>query len=180
MRRATMQAVQPNPGHLAIAGMERDFEEVVTITQNIDGLHQRAGSTRVLEVHGSLWRVRCLDDCGAEADPFPYPAAAMPPPCACGSLLRPAVVLFGEVLPADVLAEAERTAADADACLVVGTSGAVWPAAGIPLITRAAGNPTIEVNPEDTELTGELDVALRGPAGRVLPRLLQRVAEIRA
>jgi NAD-dependent deacetylase len=178
-RRRNMQSVQPNPGHQAIAEMEAVFGEVVTITQNIDGLHQRAGSTRVIELHGSLWKERCLDDCGAVHDPFPYPAPALPPPCACGSVLRPSVVLFGELLPPGAMEEAGRVAAACDACLVVGTSGAVWPAAGIPLVARDAGRTTIEVNPTDTEISGELDVLLRGPSGVVLPALLRRVRELR-
>ncbi|NNE44029.1 MAG: NAD-dependent deacylase, partial [Gemmatimonadetes bacterium] len=179
-RRANMQSVSPNPGHAAIAAMEKDFPEVVTITQNIDGLHQRAGSTRVLEIHGSLWKAHCLERCGHRADPFPYPAAELPPPCACGSILRPAVVLFGEMLPPGAIEESADHAAGCDVCLVVGTSGVVWPAAGIPLIARDAGRPTIEVNPEPTELSDELDITLRGPSGKILPALLQRVRELRA
>lgn len=179
-RRRNMQSVQPNPGHHAIAEMEAVFEEVVTITQNIDGLHQRAGSTNVIEVHGSLWKARCRDECGAIRDPFPYPAPELPPPCSCGGVLRPSVVLFGEMLPAGAMDEATRHAAACDVCLVVGTSGAVWPAAGIPLVAREAGRITIEVNPEETELSPELEHLLRGPAGAMLPALLGRVRELRA
>jgi NAD-dependent deacetylase len=178
-RRKNMLSVEPNPGHLAIAEMEGEFPEVVTITQNIDGLHQRAGSRRVLEVHGSLWKAHC-DSCGAARDPFPYPAPEIPPPCDCGSVLRPSVVLFGEVLPEDVFEEAAHFASGCDVCLVVGTSGAVWPAAGIPLVARDAGHPTIEINPEPTELSRELDLTVRGPSGEILPRLLARVRELRA
>lgn len=180
MRRRNMQSVRPNPGHFAIAEMERAFQEVVTITQNIDGLHQRAGSTRVLEVHGSLWRAHCLDHCGAVVEPFPWPAPEVPPPCRCGSILRPSVVLFGELLPEGAMEEATAHAATCDVCLVVGTSGAVWPAAGIPLVARRAGKLTVEVNPVETELTSELDLALRGPSGEILPRLLARALELRA
>lgn len=179
-RRRSLQAVHPNPGHHAIAEMESVFVEVVTITQNIDGLHQRAGSTRVLEVHGSLWKARCLDGCGVTRDPFPYPAPELPPPCECGGILRPSVVLFGELLPPGAMEEAGRLAAECDVCLVVGTSGAVWPAAGIPLVAREAGRTTIEVNPTDTEISGELDLLLRGPSGEMLPALLRRARELRA
>lgn len=179
-RRKNMQSVQPNPGHAAIAEMEGVFEEVVTITQNIDGLHQRAGSSDVLELHGSLWKAHCLERCGAVEDPFPFPAPEIPPPCRCGSVLRPSVVLFGEMLPDGAMHAAERHARECDVCLVVGTSGAVWPAAGIPLAAGDAGGTTVEVNPEDTELTRQVDIVLRGPSGELLPRLLQRARELRA
>jgi NAD-dependent deacetylase len=179
-RRRNMQSVQPNPGHHAIAEMESVFAEVVTITQNIDGLHQRAGSTDVLELHGSLWKAHCLEGCGAKRDPFPFPAPELPPRCECGGILRPSVVLFGDLLPSGAMERATRAAAECDVCLVVGTSGAVWPAAGIPLVACRAGRTTIEVNPADTEISGELDLLLRGPAGEVLPALLTRTRELLA
>jgi NAD-dependent deacetylase len=180
MRRENMQSVDPNRGHAAIAELEAIFDDVMVVTQNIDGLHQRAGSTRVLEVHGSLWKARCLEGCGHFVDPFPYPAHELPPPCECGSVLRPEVVLFGESLPGDVFGEAEARAARADVALVGGTSSAVWPAAGIPLVAQAAGATIIEVNPESTDLTARFDYSLRGPAGEILPQLLARVRELRA
>jgi NAD-dependent deacetylase len=179
-RREHVQSVAPNAGHAAVAELETVFEEVVTITQNVDGLHQRAGSSRVIEVHGSLWRARCLSACGAVVDPFPFPASELPPRCACGGMLRPAVVLFGELLPAETFALATRHAGEADVCLVVGTSGSVWPAAGLPLAARDAGASTVEVNPEPTELTAELDWSLRGTSGSLLPRLVYRARELRA
>jgi NAD-dependent deacetylase len=179
MRRRTMVSVEPNAGHRAAAELETLFEDVTVVTQNIDGLHQRAGSTRVLEVHGSLWRARCLEQCGRAVDPFPYPAPALPPPCECGSILRPEVVLFGEMLPEDVFREAEARAARADVVLVVGTSSIVWPAAGIPLAAQSAGATVVEVNPERTDLTDRFDLWIRGRAGDVLPRLLARVRELR-
>jgi NAD-dependent deacetylase len=179
MRRQNMQSVEPNPGHVALAELETLFEEVTIVTQNIDGLHQRAGSTRVLEVHGSLWKAKCLEGCGARRDPFPWPASQIPPPCECGSILRPEVVLFGEMLPTDVFEEATSRAVRADVALVVGTSSVVWPAAGIPLAAQSAGAIVIEVNPEPTELTERFDISLRGPAGEILPRLYERVDKLR-
>jgi NAD-dependent deacetylase len=178
-RRGNMGTVEPNPGHYALADMEKLYDAFSVITQNVDGLHRKAGSTRVLEVHGSLWRARCADDCGRMLDPFPYPAPAVPPRCKCGALLRPDVVWFGESLPGDVWAEAVALACASEVTLVVGTSGAVWPAAGIPLEAQMHGAFTIEVNPEPTELTARLDLSLRGPSGVVLPRLLARVRELR-
>ncbi len=179
MRRKNMQAVAPNPGHRALAMLEGVFDEFTVVTQNIDGLHQRAGSQRVLEVHGSLWRAKCLRECGRVADPFPYPAAELPPPCECGSVLRPDVVLFGESLPMETFEEAARASADSDVALSIGTSSAVWPAAGIPLVAGEAGAFLIEVNPQPTELTPRFDVSLRGPAGVVLPRLAEMVERVR-
>jgi NAD-dependent deacetylase len=155
--------------------MEGLFEGFSVATQNVDGLHRRAGSRRVLEVHGSLWRAHCMDRCGRIVDPFPFPAPEIPPRCACGSFLRPSVVLFGEMLPADVLATAMHDAGNCDVALSVGTSSVVWPAAGIPLAALSAGAFGIEVNPEETELTARFHVSLRGPAGRVLPELLRRL-----
>ncbi len=180
MRRANMSSVAPNPGHLALAEMESLFEEFTIATQNIDGLHQQAGSRDVIEVHGSLWRARCLSGCGHVVDPFPHPAPAVPPPCVCGGLLRPAVVLFGEALPPEGFGRATAVASRADVALSLGTSSAVWPAAGLPLIAKQAGAFLIEVNPEPTELSDQFDVSLRGPTGEILPDLLARVRRRRA
>jgi NAD-dependent deacetylase len=180
MRRATMGSVQPNPGHESLAAMERHFDVFTVVTQNIDGLHRKAGSTRVLEVHGSLWRARCHGRCGHVEDPFPYPAPGIPPSCICGDILRPDVVLFGEMLPGDVLGEAVHDAVHADVAFSVGTSSSVWPAAGIPLAAGERGAFTIEVNSEPTELTPRFDVSLRGRAGRILPRLLDGLCRQRA
>ncbi len=179
-RRAAMGRVEPNPGHAALARMESLFEEFTLVTQNVDGLHGRAGSTRVLEVHGSLWRAHCRAGCGRVEDPFPYPAPELPPRCACGDILRPSVVLFGEMLPGDLLTRAMAAARHSDAALSVGTSSSVWPAAGIPLHAAEAGAFTIEVNPMATELTAHFDVSLRGAAGGVLPALVERVLRRRA
>jgi NAD-dependent protein deacetylase/lipoamidase len=180
MRRATMASVHPNPGHEALAAMQRLHDVFTVVTQNIDGLHQKAGSERVLEVHGSLWRARCRAECGHVVDPFPHPAPAIPPPCPCGDILRPDVVLFGEMLPERPFGEAIHDAVHSDVALSVGTSSSVWPAAGIPLAAAERGAFTIEVNPEPTELTPRFDVSLRGAAGEVLPRLLAEVERRRA
>jgi NAD-dependent deacetylase len=180
MRRENMKSVDPNPGHYALAQMDDLFDELTVVTQNIDGLHQRAGSRDVIEVHGSLWRVRCVDDCGHEVDPFPHPAPEIPPPCRCGSTLRPAVVLFGENLPIVEFERARRAALECDVGMSLGTSSVVWPAAGIPLVAKEGGAFVIEVNPEETELTAHFDVSLRGPTGDILPRLLEAVRKHRA
>jgi NAD-dependent deacetylase len=179
-RRETMQRVRPNPGHVALAALQELYARFTVVTQNIDGLHARAGSRRVLEVHGSLWRARCREGCGRVVDPFPFPAPAVPPVCECGGLLRPSVVLFGELLPPDVFQEAMQDAESCDVAMSVGTSSSVWPAAGIPLAAAEMGAFTIEVNPEETELTSHFDVSLMGPSGRILPELLERVRRLRA
>jgi len=179
-RRKAVHHASPNPGHFAIARMAGLFEEMTTITQNVDGLHQRAGSPAVLELHGSLWSARCAQDCGAVVDPFPFPAASCPPRCKCGALLRPGVVWFGEMLPERIWQDAMNASAQSDVVLVVGTSGAVWPAAGIPIAARREGAFVIEVNPEESELTSNLDLSLRGLSGEILPRLLDAATELRA
>lgn len=179
-RRANMSTVEPNPGHVALARMESMFEDFAVVTQNIDGLHRRAGSARVLEIHGSLWRAHCRAGCGHVEDPFPYPAPRIPPRCRCGDLLRPSVVLFGEMLPGDVLASALAQAGRSDVALSVGTSSTVWPAAGLPMHAAQHGAFTIEINPRETELSAHFDVSLRGPSGVVLPELLDRVRALRA
>ncbi|MEZ5064508.1 MAG: NAD-dependent deacylase [bacterium] len=178
MRRANMQAVQPNAGHFALAELAPMFESFTLATQNIDGLHQRAGSADVLEVHGSLWRAHC-DHCGRVVDPFPFPAPEIPPPCGCGEVLRPSVVLFGEALPHDVFAAATAAASDCDVAFSIGTSSVVWPAAGLPVLAGERGAFVIEINPAATELTPAFDVSLRGPAGTILPDLVRRVRRVR-
>ena len=170
MRREMIVRVEPNEGHLAIARFqERHPGRLTVITQNVDGLHQRAGSSGVLALHGNIVEDKWLDAprscCTAGAV-----EAGHPPSCPrCGNMRRPAVVWFGETLPADALARAEQAADECDLMLVVGTSGVVYPAAG--LAYRAQGKVVI-VNPEPTELDGAAHVVLRGKAAEVLPRLL--------
>jgi NAD-dependent deacetylase len=173
-RRTLVAQAAPNPGHTALATAEARFERLRVITQNVDGLHARAGSTRLVELHGSLMRTTCLERCGyAEERPERLPAGE-PPRCPrCGSWLRPGVVWFGEMLDPRTLQEAHAEAAACDAMLVVGTSGLVHPAAGLPAAARRAGAAVIVVNPEATELDGVADVCVRGRAAEVLPRLLQ-------
>ena len=174
-RRAALRAVRPNPGHLALAAMEDRWgsDRFTLITQNVDGLHRAAGSRHVVEVHGTLARVRCTG-CGQSEDT----TADLPelPRCgACGALLRPAVVWFHEMLPAAEWAEAARAAAQCQAFLVVGTSAIVYPAAGLIDVARSAGAAVIEVNIEPTAAAGRGAVRLRGPSGVLLPQLVERL-----
>jgi NAD-dependent deacetylase len=125
-----------------------------------------------VRLHGTLWRLRCTGE-GTEADDLREDLGELPPRCECGALLRPAVVWFGESLPPDALERAMRAARESTLVLVVGTSSLVYPAAELPLIARAAGAYVVEVNPETTPLTAQVDEQLAGPAGEVLPALLE-------
>jgi len=172
-------AAEPNPGHVAIAELEDLLPNVVVITQNIDGLHQRAGSSKVIELHGTMHSFRCIDGRhrGYAWDDFAG-QQEKPPRCPeCGDYLRPEVVWFGEGLPPDELSAADQLSANCDVMLVVGTSGVVYPAAAVPLIAREAGATVIDVNPEWDALARSCDLFLRGAGGEVLPRL---VAAVRA
>lgn len=169
-RSTLVHSVQPNAAHRALARLAA-LREVTVITQNVDGLHQAAGSEGVLELHGNIRRYRCFerDHPMAVAD-FTVEA---PPPCPqCGSPARPDVVWFGELLPSEILERAWAAAAGCDVMLVVGTSGVVQPAASLPLVAARGGARTVEINPEQSELSPHLDLTLLGPAGSVLPQLV--------
>jgi NAD-dependent deacetylase len=172
-RRKLVSDAQPNAGHLALARAERRFAAFDLITQNVDGLHARAGSTALVELHGNIMRTLCLERCGfVEEKPARLPSGE-PPRCpSCGHWLRPGVVWFGEMLDPANLDASERAAEACDLMLVVGTSGLVYPAAGLPATARRAGARVIIVNPHPTELDGQADSVLRGPAAEILPSLL--------
>lgn len=180
-RRSIHAKCEPNPGHHALVELERRKEretilgnaipQFLLVTQNVDSLHERAGSRNIIHLHGSLWRVRCVA-CGKEEANEQVPLAPLPPQCACGGIERPAVVWFGEALPQDALQIAFTTAQRAEVVLVVGTSSMVYPAAGLPRIALEHGARVIEVNPEPTELSASADLSLRGPAGEILPQLV--------
>ena len=179
MRREMVRAVRPNAGHIAVADFQaRHPGRLTVITQNVDGLHEAAGSPGVLALHGKLLADAWLDGCAlarrsADACPVSWAEPGHPPRCAqCGSLVRPAVVWFGEGLPVDTLAAAQAAAHACEVMLVVGTSGQVWPAAGLAGSARRAGARVIVVNPDATALDDEADALLRGPSATVLPRLL--------
>jgi NAD-dependent deacetylase len=168
-------AAEPNPGHYALTGLQKGGRLVAVITQNTDGLHQDAGTENVIELHGSGRTVECLD-CGtreSRADVQRRLEFQLPPRCrVCGGMfLKPMAVFFGEPMPADAVAEAQRLAAEADVMLVVGSSLVVFPAADIPLYAVHAGAPLIIVNAEPTPLDARAEVVIRGKAGEVLPEL---------
>jgi NAD-dependent deacetylase len=165
----------PNAGHRAIAGLEAAGRGGVVITQNIDGLHQQAGSTKVIELHGNTRIIGCLE-CGAdyEFDEVKAKVAAqLPPRCdACGGLLKPRVVFFGEALPPGAMEAAAEAAATCDLLLVVGSTLQVFPAASIPLVARRAGARIVIVNVGPTAMDELADVVVDGKAGEVLPGIL--------
>ncbi len=174
-----LAAAQPNPGHRAIAALESLFPAVTVITQNIDGLHQAAGSTDVVELHGSIHRYKCLDGghTGFTRADF-ADQTAIPPRCPrCGDLLRPDVVWFGEMLPTYALDRAYALSEACDAMIVVGTSGEVQPAASLPFVAAQSGATVIDVNPVRGPIARTAQVFLQGPGGEVLPQL---VTELKA
>jgi NAD-dependent deacetylase len=172
-RRGVLSTCRPNPAHATIARWQERFPHFTLATQNVDGLHAEAGSREVLELHGNVWRARCLS-CGSREDLREKPSDVRPPVCeACGGQMRPDVVLFGEMLPERVWISAAERAATCDLCFVVGTSAIVYPAAGLPYAAAEAGAFLVEVNPEPTPLSEACDVTLRGAAGEILP-LLER------
>jgi NAD-dependent deacetylase len=171
MRREMLAQVEPNAGHRAIAAFQqRHPGRLTVVTQNVDGLHQRAGSPGVLALHGNIAEDKWLDAPRGCCDAARL-APGRPPRCpGCGNLRRPAVVWFGELLPADALAAAEEAAAACELMLVVGTSGVVYPAAGLARATRGR---VVVVNPQPSELDDAADAVLQGTAATLLPWLLQ-------
>ena len=167
-RRGLVKDVKPNAGHEALARWEKRFAAFSLATQNIDGLHAAAGSRALIELHGNLHRGRCLK-CDEIRELPRSPLPALPPLCDCGGPLRPDVVLFGEMLPEGAYERAEEAAESCELYFVVGTSAVVYPAANLPRAARAAGAYVVEVNPEETELTGRVDATVLGKAGAVLP-----------
>jgi NAD-dependent protein deacetylase/lipoamidase len=174
-RRAGLRRAEPNPAHHALADFARRHPGRLTVvTQNVDDLHQRAGSVDVIRLHGDLLADRWIDPCPRHPACAPRQAEpGRPPRCAtCGNLVRPAVVWFGEMLPEQAIERAQRAALRCDAMLVVGTSGAVWPAAGLAGLARRAGANVVIVNLEPSEIDSEASCVLRGRAAELLPRLL--------
>lgn len=171
LRREKARAAAPNPGHFALAEMEKRLSEFTLITQNVDGLHRRAGSVNVLELHGSLQRVKC-SVCGEQAAEWDESAPDVPRCSRCGGLLRPDVVWFGESLPRKELEAAIEAARTCDVFFSIGTSGLVQPAASLAYAARERGALVVEINAEPTPLTGQVDFFLQGKSGEILPALM--------
>ena len=168
-RRGLIGACVPNAAHQTLAEMEATLPDFTLITQNVDGLHQAAGSRNVLELHGNIRRMRCTR-CERTSEDHRVPLPEIPPRCSqCGALLRPDVVWFGESLPSQVLEAAWAAAARCRLMLVVGTSALVQPAASLPLVALRNGARLVEVNPAETPLSPHAHEILHGPAAEVLP-----------
>jgi NAD-dependent deacetylase len=171
----TLADCKPNPAHYALAELERMGRLQAVVTQNVDNLHEAAGSTNVIEYHGNArWLVcpRCK-----HRDPLDLSQhAASPPYCFCGALMKPDVVMFGEVIPSQALVESARLAETCNVLIVVGTSAQVYPAARLPVLARQSGAFIIEANIEETDFTATVTHAfLKGPAGETLPKLVECV-----
>jgi len=168
-RRDLLKSLEPNPAHLELARWQDRFKDFTLVTQNIDGLHQKAGSRKVIELHGSIWRARCIACETRHEIPL---TGARPDACfECGDHLRPDVVLFGEMLPHGAYELAAAKATECELCFVIGTSALVYPAASLPEVALAHGAYLCEVNPERTPLSDSCDEVLTGKAGVLLPLL---------
>ena len=175
LRRQELADCRPHRGHAVIASLEERHAHVSVVPQNLDGLHQRAGSGRVIELHGDALSYECMD-CAEPQSDVPFPAPSYPPLCsACGAAIRPRVVLFGEMLPPLELAEAEHLSATADVFLAIGTSVLVQPAASLPFVALQSGAMVVEINPRATALTGSAQHTVHGGAAMVVPRLWEAV-----
>ena len=173
LRQREMKKAGPNPAHRTIVDMEKRFQEFAVLTQNIDGMHRRAGSKKVVELHGNIWRMRCPRD-GTVID-LESPVEEIPPLCHCGSMLRPDVVWFGEPLPAEALESASEAASRSEVMFVVGTSAVVYPAAALPSLTKNSGGLVVEINTEKTDLSYYADVSFFGRAGELMPVLWRMI-----
>ena len=170
-RRELIAACRPNLGHYALAELEKRKPGMTLVTQNVDGLHNRAGSQRVVKIHGDIWWTLCTV-CSEVKSDYRVPLPELPPHCHCGGLLRPGVVWFGESLPAATWLQAQQACEQCDVLLVAGTSSVVYPAASLAPLARSCGARVIEINPEETPLSGAADCLLAGPAGEILPQLI--------
>lgn len=175
-RRQVMHNVMPNPGHFALAEMEKLFPEFNLITQNIDNLHARAGSKNITELHGNIERNYCIN-CHKYYNEITLVASDLRsdmrvPKCDCGGLIRPDVVWFGELLPADAMQNAEVYAAKSDVFFTIGTSAEVYPAAMLPMIAKQSGAYVVEINTKPTSISYDVDDVIQGKSGEILSELI--------
>lgn len=175
-RQGIVYGAQPNAAHRALAQFEMSLAarsvSVHLVTQNVDGLHVRAGSENLIELHGNIFRTRCTREGRVES--ITEPVTDIPPYCSCGALLRPDIVWFGEAI--ELIGPAMHVASMSDLFLSIGTSGVVYPAAGLVDLVRSGL--TVEINPEETPLSGRFDVSIRGTASRATPSVLQVIEEV--
>ena len=168
-RRGIIGQKEPNPGHKVIARWEETFPSVSLITQNIDGLHQKAGSKNIWELHGNIWKLRCTEE-GTITENYETPLKEIPPLCPnCGALLRPHVVWFGESLSPTILQKSIQLSSECDVMFVIGTSTVVQPAASLPFEASEAGAKIVEINLDPTPISLYTDFSIRGKSGEILP-----------
>ena len=173
----TLDTASPNDAHKGLAKLETMGKLSTVITQNIDGLHQAAGNTDVIEFHGSFARQRCMD-CSQFYDTREVDISEIPPRCSCGGILRPDAVFFGEMIPQDAMWRSRQAASDCDLMLVVGTSAVVQPAALMPVYAKESGAKIIEINPEKTPLTREIsDYLIMGKAGEIMNGIISQLED---
>lgn len=178
-RRRAIAVCEPNAAHRVLAAWEERFDQLFVVTQNVDGLHQRAGSKRMIALHGNIWQTRCTRE-GTIAENHQVPLPIIPPLCpVCGSLLRPNIVWFGESLPLAALQKAEELSEACDVMLVIGTSALVYPAADLPVQALQRGAYVIEINPDETQLSDTVTIRLAGAAGAVLTRIDNALREVK-
>ena len=170
-RRELVSKAKPNPGHRALADLEARRAKSTLITQNVDGLHDSAGSRNILKLHGDIWQVRCTR-CERSWPDRSVPLVDLPPRCECGAPARPDIVWFGEPLPSGVWNQAWQAVRSAQLVFVIGTSGVVYPAADLIPLALEQNARVVEINPGPTPFSETVDCALSGPAGEILPRLL--------
>jgi NAD-dependent deacetylase len=178
-RRGLIAGCEPNPAHHACAKLEKELADSWIVTQNVDGLHRRAGAKKIVEIHGSIWKIRTMDfgeerfdwdpDTGSTQEKIPWSEGEP------RRMMRPGVVWFGESLPEEGLEKAVELCSTADLCIVVGTSGIVYPAAGFPEISRRSGVPVVDINVAPTNISNYADAFLQGPAGEMLPPLVDEI-----
>jgi NAD-dependent deacetylase len=170
-RRGLISDCRPNPAHSTLVDMETHFDDFLLVTQNVDGLHRLAGSQKIVELHGNLWRMRCTQMCSPGWEDRNTPLRVLPPLCPkCGEIARPDVVWFGETLPMEAIEMADAAARRCQIMLVIGTSALVQPAASLPLLALQSGATVVEFNPQPTPLSAHVDVTVRKPAAETLPR----------
>lgn len=173
MEREIIKA-RPNPGHYALAELERLGYLSCIITQNVDGLHHEAGSQDIIEFHGNMREVVCME-CGKRLKITEISIEDSPPRCGCGGVFKPDAIFFGEAIPYKALTRSENLARSCEVMMVIGTSAVVTPAAYMPRIAKNSGAKLIEINPEETELTPLCDYLIKGPAGKILPQIVERI-----
>jgi len=175
--KTVLDKARPNRAHTGLVDLERLGKLATVITQNVDGLHQAAGSGDVIEFHGNFAWQRCME-CGQIRRTAEVDLARIPPQCDCGGILRPDCVFFGEMIPTEAMVRSQQISSGCDVMLVVGTSATVQPAASMPFIARDNGARIIEINPEPSPLTGRIsNLPLMGDAGRIMPQLVEAVKE---